>query len=496
MKNQQLATAKPPSAALAVAQPSSPKEASVTKPSDLQRVGRLLEAFDASALGEGDLAAGANVLATMAISLANVQRPGTCLMTTDGAGLAVGTSLLVSGSHSSSLVGERVLSGLADRQNNLASHLREWCRSSEIEMAKSPNVRTFNPVEILEAGTSPALLDLHKDARMSGLLDLKLCDALMYPPGGQGKRDLHNRPLVYVTAGKPAVLAKNLEHSHLGRAYVHLAIHDAAACSRFEECCTAVMDGSLAVGPLSETIRGSVIATDPFETLNEIVRTGGGKAASWPTRTLWLTDSAAGPEPGEFTAAKTTVKLDRIQARYNAAMDTAWVGRLDYQDTASKDEQCDWQLMQAKWITFLKSMEAELPGITGTARPLLATLVFGFRKLMRIAKPAAGFEWFQADIAAFARWLVRRMANARAAMLHTEHLARLQRLGASMIHKLVGRAPMTVRELTRVFSRLSAGECHDVLFHLQAQGAVTCFNQKWCLASPASNPLQPLTLNV
>ena len=503
MKSQPATTVEPPPVDLPpvdlpLVQPPPPCQTNAGPPSDSQRVARLLAVFDAAALGEGDVVAGANVLAAMACSLANIHRPGSGLVTEQGERLAVGTSLLISGSHSSSLVGEKIISGLGTHQNNFIAHLRDWTLSADMELAKPLNIRNFNPVAMLEEGTSSSLFDLHNNSRTPGFADSYFYEDLILPPRRHGKRDLHTRPLVYITAGKPAELARSLEHSHLGHPFIHVGIHDPATCSRFDEVCAAVMDGTLTVGSLSETVQGFVIATDRSNTLAEVVRAGDGKGAGWLMRTLWLTDSAAGPEPGNIQPDEATVKLDRIQARYDAAMKKAWVARLDYTNAVPNAVKFDWPKSQAKWITFLKGMEAELPGITGSARSLLATLVFGLRGVVSISKLADGFIWHTDDVAALARWLIRRMANARSAMLHTERRARMQRLHSNMIHKLTDRPPMSVREITRTFNNLCAADCLEVLLHLQAQGSVARSDDKWCLASLVSNTpeLQPLTINV
>lgn len=52
----------------------------------------LLTRFGVENLGEGDTVAGANLLAAMACSVANIQRPGSGFMTGDGETIAVGTS--------------------------------------------------------------------------------------------------------------------------------------------------------------------------------------------------------------------------------------------------------------------------------------------------------------------------------------------------------------------------------------------------------------------
>jgi hypothetical protein len=80
-------------------------------PTDTRYLNELLNIFGAERLGEGNLVAGANLLAAMACSLANIQRPGSGLVADDGSTLKVGTSLLIFGSHSAGLISERVLGG-------------------------------------------------------------------------------------------------------------------------------------------------------------------------------------------------------------------------------------------------------------------------------------------------------------------------------------------------------------------------------------------------
>ena len=52
----------------------------------------LLQVFDAESLGEGDMAAGANVLAAKCISLANSYPPESCLVKDEDSCLTVGMS--------------------------------------------------------------------------------------------------------------------------------------------------------------------------------------------------------------------------------------------------------------------------------------------------------------------------------------------------------------------------------------------------------------------
>jgi hypothetical protein len=98
-------------------------------PTDHRHLHDLLHLFGAARLGEGDPVAGANLLAAMAVSIANISPPGSGLQAPDGETLHAGASLLVSGSHGTSLVAEKVLGDLGNRQNNLNSQLRALVRN-------------------------------------------------------------------------------------------------------------------------------------------------------------------------------------------------------------------------------------------------------------------------------------------------------------------------------------------------------------------------------
>ena len=75
----------------------------------------VLATFDAAGLGQGDPDAGANVLAAMPCTLANISPPG-CGVGSPGLGrIRAGASLLVSGGFSSSLVADNVVAEVALR---------------------------------------------------------------------------------------------------------------------------------------------------------------------------------------------------------------------------------------------------------------------------------------------------------------------------------------------------------------------------------------------
>ena len=435
-----------------------------------RHLNELLHIFGAARLGEGDPVAGANLLAAMATSIANIAPPGSGLQAPDGETLEVGASLLVSGSHGASLVAAKVLRQLGTRQNHLNSHLRGRVR----QVAKEAE-----PREAIDFSAAGVFRAYHAGRQMEALFKLgqvreeEVAHAwtqLLQHPASIDFDELRDRHVVFVAKGSPDQLAAVLDLSHLGRPCVHVGVGGARDFTRFGRLCVAVMDGRGSTGFNSETIRGTVILTDPAGIFGEVLRTEE-TTAHLASRMIWLIDGNAGPEPGEPEANTKLVALDAPGSRYQAAMENAWGSRLDHRKPGPVLLSYDFHSLQARWITFLKTKEAEFPGITGTARNLLATLVFGLTQMVGSTRTPKGFSWNLEHIEALARFLVHRMANARSAMLYSAQSARRLVLEEKILRKLES-DPLTVRELTRRIGRLPAAHCLELLEDLEAEGKV------------------------
>ena len=446
-------------------------------PHDTRNLNDLLHIFGAARLGEGDPAAGANLLAAMATSIANISPPGSGLQAPDGDTLEAGASLLVSGSHGASLVAEKVLRQLGTRQNHLNSHLRGRVR----QVAKEAEPR--DAIDFSVAGVFRAY---HAGRQMEALFKLgqireeEVAHAwtqLLQHPASIDFDELHDRHVVFVAKGSPDQLAAVLDLSHLGRPCVHVGVGGARDFTRFGRLCVAVMDGRGSTGFNSETIRGTVILTDPAGIFGEVLRTEE-TTAQLASRMIWLIDGNAGPEPGKPEAATELVALDAPGRRYEDAMGTAWGRRLDHRNPGPDLITSSFHSYQARWIAFLKEQDAALPGIMGTARNLVATLVFGLTKMIRVGSLPKDLKWSIAQVEALARFMIHRMANARSAMLHSLESARRDELCAQILYKL-GAGPLDVRGLTRKFNRLPAGLCREVLLDLEASGKVARSGEFW-----------------
>ncbi len=458
-------------------------------PQDNRHLNDLLHIFGAPRLGEGDAVAGANLLAAMAASIANIAPPGSGLKAPDGEKLTVGASLLVSGSHGTSLVAEKILSGLGDRQNNLNSHLRTHLRTHVRNQPDKPKAAGN-----FEAEARASFMDHHYNRTLEGLYapgDFH-CHGVAKPWGGMLRQpatadfeEMRDRHVVFVAKGATGNLADIVDLAHRGRPLLHIELDKAPSFSRIGRQCLDVMDGRGSSGFNSQTVRGTVILTGPSSILGEAMRAEG-VAGLLASRMLWLVDGNAGPEPGEPAAPTKLVALDAPGRRYKGAMEQAWGSRLDHRKPGPVMLECDFHSLQARWIAFLKTQDATVPGITGTARNLLATLIFGLTQMVGSTRTPKGFSWSMPQIEALARLLVHRMANARSAMLHSEQSARKLVLEQKILMRLGG-DPLTVRELTRRITRLPAAYCLELLEDMEAAGKLLRIDDRLWQARQSTN---------
>jgi hypothetical protein len=315
-------------------------------------------------------------------------------------------------------------------------------------------------------------------------------------PAAADFEELRDQHVIFAAKGATGNLADILDHAHRGRPCLHVELDKAPHFARVARQCLDVMDGRGSTGLNSQTVRGTVIATDPAGILGEAMRTEG-VVGQLVSRMILLIDGNAGPEPGEPEANTKLVALDSLGMRYRTSMEQAWGSRLDHRKPGPVLINCDFYSSQARWIAFLKTQEAAVPGITGTARNLLATLVFGLDRIANSMRVPKGFSWNLNQIEALARFLVHRMANARSAVLYSAQSARRRELEEKILKKL-GSDCLTPRLLARRFHNLSVGLCREILFDMEADGKLLRIDDRLWQArvctTPATTSPQPLTL--
>lgn len=430
--------------------------------------------FDVHALGEGDPVAGTNLLATMACAIANVAPPDSGLLGNDDSRQAVGMSLTVSGGHSSSLALEKVIRPLSVRQNNFNAHLLRTIRESEETTGKDYISEEESRKPLLPQATK------HGEANpVRGLVSGMRYDweTLLVSAPPLELEDMIDRPLTFIPLSAAGDLRKKLQQSHLGRPCVHLDVADAPDLARFQERCVDVMKGRHFGGGLAGTVRGNVIVTDCTGVLGEVVRDQDERGA-WLGQTLWLVGGGAGPEPGSDPPSDGDDRIGDLAGRFEIALSQLWAKRMERRGGPDLSR-CEHAGLQARWMAFLATKEREFPGITGAARSLFVSLIYGLAKIVEAQRKPPDLKW-AGHVEGLAKFLVHRMVNSRAAWLHTEETHRNLRLQSTILRKLEDR-PLQTRELVRKFHAIPTSRCKEALALLEESGAVVRDGVTWRL---------------
>jgi hypothetical protein len=447
---------------------------------DLQQAAALLHRFNALSLGEGNHLAGGNTLAAMAITLANIAPPGSYLIDQEiGMTISVGMNTLVSRGLSCGLIDDRVLKVLQELQGNLFAHIKQQVerqtkrnnRVSETSMFLGKNEDPMPPTVLDLLGKNDHFNEQHFEQELH---------ALLYPPANAGVSDITDSPVIFAGIGSAEALKSITNFAHRGRIFAHLNLSVKGAAALLAEVGDELASGCPKSNQIATMVRGEVIATDPAGLLETLVRKDAGHG--WVERMLWLVDHAAGPEMEITDAAKTSQQLSRPCKCFKAALDKIFAQRLNFHDPMPMRLQYPFTDRQAEWTAFLARLEPSFPGITGTLRPLVASLLFGFSQIISAATEEERPQLVPAEVEAFARLLALRMVNARAVMLNEHRRKLIETLAASIRLKLIEK-PHTIREIQRRCNNIDADTIRIALERLADSGLVVYRGRNWQLSS-------------
>lgn len=458
----------------------------------------LLTNFKATCLGEGDTNAGANLLAVMTVTLANSSRTGSGIQTTELGRMRVGTSLLVGSGLTSSLVQDKVIAEAITCQNNLVAQIRRL-RGDKIADAERKGIKLAQfPTGPTPNNAQNALYQLEQ-SRKEEWIDstevLQKWEAVLGLPPNPRIDDLAARPKILVTARNSRDLDSQLRGLHDNRPLVVLGLNSPADAAALSETCTNLLNGLLPHGDGGEMVTGNLLITDHGDVLAKIASNADDKT-SWLGRMPWLVDGNTGPDAVEADAGEGMVRVDDMTGYFSAALTRVISGRLNNHDASPSVHEFDLGAAQLRWVRFLREMECRLPGITGTARSLLASLAFGLIELARAMRQSTAHNPFldpptvnelpvkPDEVEALARWIIHRMANARAAMLGTAERERLQRLAKRIVERLSD-GNQSTREIYRGIG-INAAKAETLLFPMQRGGLLHRSEGKWGLSKDAA----------
>ena len=452
----------------------------------------ILTTFDARSLGEGDEAIGTNLLAAMAITLANLTRPGSGIRTPDGRLITVGCSLLVTGALTTNMVLDEVVTPVGRCQDNLLGQLDRLRKNDKAEEDRA--LRNLPRKWILSNGRprntgENSLFQLMTDDGELGPLFGTRVDQWMDVVGSapsEDFRDLVGSPRAFIAAATPALLAQQLAGVHRGQALVTIGLSCAANAAKFGKLCPSLMDGLIPAGPSGETVRGRLLVTVPASMLSKAA-TAGGDETAWLARILWLVDGSHGPElMPKQDGDGNIVRLPNLTASFECAVQRSFAKRFDSREPEPMVDESDFAPQQARWMKFLSNMERNVPGISGTARPLLASLAFGMARLDQAAETPKGFKHYVDGIEGLARHLIRRMANARSAILSSSEEEWKLRCKQRILAKLAD-GPQDNRFLYRIL-HLPASVCENLLAEIESDNRVKRSGRQWELVGDATLP--------
>ena len=452
----------------------------------------LLTAFDARALGEGDKTTGINLLAAMAITLANLACPGSGIRTPDGRLIPVGCNLLAAGARTTNMVLNDVVMPVGRCQNNLLGQLDRLLKNdkAEEERALRNLARRWILSKSQTANTGEnALLQLMiDDGELGPMIETRedQWTAVVGSAPSEHFGDLVRRPRAFIAAPTAALLNQQLAGVHRGQALVTIGLSRAADAAKFGKLCPALMDGLMPAGPFGDTVRGRLLVTVPASELSKAA-TAGGDETAWLGRLLWLVDGGHGPElmPQQGGDGK-IVRLPNLTARFEYAVQRIFAKRLNSQNPEPVIDDSDFAPLQARWMSFLADMERNVPDISGMARSLFASLLFGLGRLVGAEKTPEGFIYYMAGIEGLARHVIRRMANARSAILFSSEEEWKLRYKQRILAKLA-EGPQDTRFLYRLF-HLPASVCENLLAEIEADNRVKRCGRQWERVEGATLP--------
>jgi hypothetical protein len=433
-----------------------------------------------SSFPTGSSESAVDVLINMFAAIAAAAHPGSRLVCNEtGQSFDVGIDTLTCGSASVGGLNDLVISPLRRLQNqNLRN--TEARAAATYEDSKTNDSRQITQAE-LRTDITGRIEPLHEE---DFRLNAKKYDWLEASSLSQTMAEQRARPTVLFDAGDPAQTSRQLGSCHLGKPIMTIRIPDAASIKSRDSIFLAITDGVTLNTELPYQVQGRVLASTSSAVLKELVEQGANDGIIG--NALWLTGGSFGSWswPKQQKAPKVS-----LQAHYENVLSHVMGARftghaVKLRITSETAAAC------MEFAQYLHTLEAQMPGIAGSLRSLIPTVIFGLSILYGChrnpeSKPLDDLNSVLSDLS---RALAQRMVNHRQVILQAEQLKRLHHLAGALYTKLQDR-PHTVRELIRRSNRLTVAECRDALHYLASMGTATSVDgDVWHLITGSNLP--------
>jgi hypothetical protein len=436
---------------------------------DAVELAALQKNFDVTALGSGDPIVGFNLLATMACTLAHLAPDDAAVVHPDGSPARLGTSLLVLGSASAGRVVDEVITEVSRIQNNLTTHLQGYFGWIEETQAK----QSF-PIHPTSSGIGASVELIAETQSQFGDFTTGHAGSwrkVLERAPHQTLQQIGKQPKFLVSVGGRKDIESQLTRLRPGCPFVHLGLQHPDDLVRFSEAGSALLEGRYPLDDGGRAVKGNILITDPMQVLTAAAQNPDERTL-WLGQLLWLTDGDSGPDAPHEEPGGVQTSSARIEHRFRLALGKVMSYRFSLPDLPPMELFADIREASVRWTGFLREMEPRLPGISGAARNLLTSLVFG---LGLMAPKTGGIS--VGCVEAMARFLVRRMASVRIAILHAGEVARRRGLITRVFHKL-GSGPANERKICRDL-KMTAADRDEALRWLEAASLVLRQQDGW-----------------
>jgi len=422
-------------------------------------------------LGDGYPIAGFNLLAAMACTLANVAPDDGSIIDSAGRPARLGTSLLVLGAAGVGRIVDEVICEVGRLQSNFTRHHALYTEWRE-------NRRETPGVSIPQSGAVEKSSNLIMNCG-DQFPDIRNRSAPLAPVFATSPEETFQQvaksPKFMVSAVSCRDLTSQFTGLRPGKALVHLGLNRPEDLSSLTETCSALLEGRYPLPDRHELLRGHLIVTDSSRVLARAANSPEADTG-WIGQLLWLSDDRVGPNVTLATASAGPTNDPQVAVRFRIVLPNmmAWRAGTPAGDTQRIGLRRDTKKAQYEWMAFLNQMERSLPGITGACRNLLTSLVFGLDEMAILQSPI-GIRL--EGIEAFARFLVRRMANTRTAILRASELTRRQIQIGRIFHKIAN-GGTNERQISKTL-KIAAVERDECLRWLEETGHITRGEQGW-----------------
>ena len=297
--------------------------------------------------------------------------------------------------------------------------------------------------------------------------------------------DLLHHSKFMVTAPTPEKLASQLNQLRPGHPLVYMGLHKPDDLISLGEIGSALMEGRFPLEGSNDLVEARLLLTDSLGLLQDAAKHPH-ESTAWLGLMLWLVDGKAGPEAPPYPDNEAE-REQTISLRFSEALNEVLTARFQVQGSQLPSSPNVPPRAKVRFKNFLHKMEERFPGVSASCQRLLDSLAFGLGMMAGVdlvqngrARPRPPV----AQIEALARFLVKRMVNARTEMIH-EGLVAQRRSQIERVYRKLSQQPSKRRDIYRNLS-MSARDCDACLDWMENAGVIEQVrSQKWAIVKNA-----------